>query len=78
MPRKNTLRHFQSPKLENPPGNDSPIGPFEEEHPETSVPIVPAKKEHSACSIVILFVVAVVVLAARRVVEHLHAHIRVA
>jgi hypothetical protein len=75
LPRKNTLRHFQSPKLENPVGDDSHVGPFEEEHPETSVPIFAAKKQYSACSIVLLIGVAVVVPATARLFEHLDAHI---
>ena len=74
LPKKNIREHTQSPKLENPAGDDSPVGPFEEEHPETSVPIFAAKKQHSACSIVLLISVAVVVPAAARLVEHLNAH----
>jgi lipoprotein-anchoring transpeptidase ErfK/SrfK len=42
--RNNTPRHAQSPKLENPAGNGTPVGSFEEEQPETSVPIFAAKK----------------------------------
>jgi hypothetical protein len=76
--RKNTLGYTQSPKLENPADNYSHVGSFEEEHPETYVPIFAAKKEYSACSIVLPIVVSVVVSAAARVVEHLDAHIRVA
>jgi hypothetical protein len=36
LPRKNTRKHSQSPKLENPAGNDRHVGPFEDEHPETA------------------------------------------
>jgi hypothetical protein len=44
--KKEHSQHSQSPKLENPAGDDSPVGSFEEEHPETSVHIsIPYLKE---------------------------------
>jgi NAD-dependent SIR2 family protein deacetylase len=62
--------------LENPAGEGAPVGSSEEEHPETFVHFFAAKKQHSSV-VILLGVVAVVVPAATRLVEHLDAHVPV-